>query len=441
MQTLSNKSKIFRVFIALLLFINIPIVAAQSDIGENSDKKNADIYYNEACAACTIYLKESLIRILKDEGILDIEFKDYVNDKKYRDEVNKFSRENGIPPDLQGHMTTIIDNRIILEGHVPEAVIRDLLSPENSRYFEKIVVYQDEMKKNAATYKIWAFKGDAREYPIDTPVSEYLSWFDSNKDTLKEPSSLEEYYKKGHLLPLVIVTGLLDGVNPCAFAVLLFFIAFLYTTNRTRTGVLKMGVAYIGAIYMAYFLIGIGILKAFIITGSPHLMARIGSYLMILLGIINITDYFTPGLSIHLTTPLRLKRKLFGKHNDRLSIRLAMPGFSKKYLMEWAYKATFPSALVLGFLVGLCTFPCSGGIYVAILGLLVSKTTYFEGLGYLLLYNLMFIMPLIIMLLISSNKKMTERLDKWRAVKAGEMRLVLGIILVLLGIIILTWFI
>ncbi len=448
MQTLSDRSDILRVFrafiFAYLLFIGIyaPATAAQS--GQEEGGGTAEIYYNEACAACAIYL-ESLIEILKDEGIEDIKIKDYINDRRYRSELNKFNERNGIPPDLQGHMTIIINDRVILEGHVPEVIIRDLLSQENSRYFDKIVVYQDEMKETAPTYKIWAFRGEAVEYPIDTPVLEYLVWFDSNKDKLEGPGPLEEYYRKGYLLPLVLVSGLVDGINPCAFAVILFFIAFLYTINRTRADVFKMGIAYIGAIYVAYFLIGIGILKAFTLMsslGSPHIMARLGSYLMILLGLVNIIDYLKPGrVPIRLTTPLRLKRMLFGKHKDRFSVRLAIPRFSRKYLLDWAYKATFPSAVVLGFLVGLCTFPCSGGIYVAILGLLVSKTTYFEGIGYLLLYNLMFVTPLIALLLISSNRRLTERLDGWRESRAAEMKFGLGIIMVLLGIIILKWFI
>jgi len=454
-QTFSSRSEISRDFMfttltvfTILLFIGVPVVGAQPGTqgpqGTQGTQGKADIFYNEACIACAIYL-ERLTNTLRDEGIEDIKIKDYINDKRYRIEVNEYNKRNGIPPDLQGHITTIINDRVILEGHVPEAIIKSLLSEENDRYFEKIVVYQDEMSDTAPTYKIWAFRGDAMEYPLDTPVSEYLVWFDSNKDELKGPTAIEEYYRKGYLLPLVVVSGLIDGINPCAFAVILFFIAFLYTINKTRAGVFKMGIAYIGAIYMAYFLIGIGLLKAFTLMGSlgtPHIMARLGSYLMISLGLINIINYIKPGgIPIHLATPLRLKRMLFGKHKDRLSVRLAIPRFSRKYLLDWAYKATFPSAVVLGFLVGLCTFPCSGGIYVAILGLLVSKTTYFEGLGYLMLYNLMFVMPLIVLLLISSNRKLTERLDKWRESKAKEMKLALGIILILLGVIILKWFI
>ena len=59
----------------------------------------------------------------------------------------------------------------------------------------------------------------------------------------------------------------MDGINPCAFGVLLFFIAFLYTLKRTKGNILKIGVVYISMIYLAYLLIGLGIMQAIAISG------------------------------------------------------------------------------------------------------------------------------------------------------------------------------
>ncbi|GFP39531.1 hypothetical protein HKBW3S47_01229, partial [Candidatus Hakubella thermalkaliphila] len=77
-----------------------------------------------------------------------------------------------------------------------------------------------------------------------------------------------------------------------------------------------------------------------------------------------------------------------------------------------AQRATLPSSLALGVLVGLCTFPCSGGIYVAVIGLLASQKSYFQGLGYLLAYNVMFILPLIAILALASNRVVTTKLHQ-----------------------------
>lgn len=220
------------------------------------------------------------------------------------------------------------------------------------------------------------------------------------------------------MLPLVIGTGFLDGLNPCAFAVLLFFIAFLFTIRRTRASIWKMGVVYIGAIYLVYLGIGVGLLKTILITGRPHLMAKIGAWLVIVLGLINLKDYFFP----------------------QLPISLKIPQFSKKTLQTWMGKATLPAAAVLGFLVGLCVFPCSGGPYVATIGLLAARKTYFQGLLYLLLYNLAFVLPLIIILVLASNKRVVEKMTAWEQSKSKTMRLISGLLMIALGVIILLFF-
>jgi|Deesub1362A_J573_1020465.scaffolds.fasta_scaffold00109_71 cytochrome c biogenesis protein CcdA len=397
--------------VLLFIFLVFPLASAYNSSGK------AVIYYNEACSDCTIYIKKNLVVILRDYGITDIQLKDYINNDNYRKELVEFNKRNGIPMELQSHLTAVVNDRIILEGHVPESIIRDLLSQQE---FDKVLVYQDEMKKEARTYKVWAFSGEIKEYPIRTPISEYIDWFKSEGSNRLQNSPVLSNFVSSSLLPLVIVTGLLDGINPCAFAVLLFFIAYLFTIKRARVSVIKMGVVYIAAIYLAYFLIGIGIMKALVITGQPHLMAKIGAILIIILGFINIKDYFKPEL---------------------FPIHLKIPHQAVPHIKEWAYKATFPAASIMGFLVGLCTFPCSGGIYVAIIGLLSAKATYFNGIAYLLLYNLMFVMPLVVILLVTSSASRTVKLKEWRDRNARLMKLEFGVAMILIGFVILKWFV
>lgn len=99
---------------------------------------------------------------------------------------------------------------------------------------------------------------------------------------------------------------------------------------------------------------------------------------------------------------------------------------------------TLLGVIILGFLVGLCTFPCSGGIYVAILSLLVVQTTYFEGLSYLLIYNVMFVLPLIIILVFASSKRVTEKITNLEQHNKKKMKLVAAIVMLILAAIL--WF-
>ncbi|MBU2228966.1 hypothetical protein KJ810_01010, partial [Patescibacteria group bacterium] len=73
--------------------------------------------------------------------------------------------------------------------------------------------------------------------------------------------------------------------------------------------------------------------------------------------------------------------------------------------------------------------------------LLAAKATYFRGLGYLLIYNFMFVVPLLIILLGSANKYATEKMTNWEQSSSKRMRLWSGIIMILLGLGILIFFV
>lgn len=410
-KTFSKLNMLFMVILMIGMFI--PSGFSQ----ESPGYETAIIYYNEACTMCSMYIMKDLIPSLEEAGIKNIVKKDYVNEKQNRVELNRLNEKHNIPPTLQGHFVVFVDNKIVLGGHVPKHVIIDLLTENYD--LDKFLVLQDEMGE-AESYFAWGFKGDAKEYEINTPIKEYIDWFNENKDSLKEPdNSYESSWKFSTMLPLIVSTGFLDGINPCAFAVLLFFIVFLYTIHKTKANVWKMGVTYISAIFLAYFVIGIGLMKAFIFTGAPHLMAKISAYLVITLGLVHLYNFSFP------------KKK----------INLGIPKFTKEYLTKWMHRATIPATFIVGFLVGLCTFPCSGGMYVAVIGLLAAKSTYMQGMAYLVIYNIFFVMPLVIMLLFASSKKATERISRWERSESRIIKLISGLVMIALGIIILIWFI
>jgi len=162
-----------------------------------------------------------------------------------------------------------------------------------------------------------------------------------------------------------------------------------------------------------YLMIGLGFIRVIAVTPFPHLVGKIGGVLVILLGAINIKDYFWPGRGISLRMPT----------SQWLTAR------------KWMRKSTVPSAFVAGLLVSLFEFPCTGGIYVAILGMLAQQTTFAQGFGYLLIYNVAFVLPLIILLVFVSRRRVTEfSLEKWQERRGKGMRLMLGLVMVALGV-------
>jgi len=396
--------------IFLVLFLVILILPIHSSHAQ--DKPKVEIYYNEACAMCAIYVKESLPQYLNELGYFDIEYLDYVNEKENRTLMNDRMKEKGIPFELQSHIMTFVGDNVVIGGHVPQNLINEMI--DNQDKYEIMEIYQDDMHE-ATAYKVWALGYEIREYSINEPLGTYLNYI----ETTEPQTNLEQNgWNFKAILPTVLISGFLDGINPCAFAVLLFFIAFLYTIKRTRGNILKTGIVYIVAIYLAYLSIGFGIFKAILFTGYPHFMAKLASWLIIVLGVINLLNYLWP----------------------KFPIKIKMPQFSKKYLLEWMHKATLPAAFILGFLVGLCTFPCSGGIYVAIIGLLAAKVTYIRGVAYMLIYNVMFVIPLIIILAFASNKRVTNKLYDFEQSESKYMTLLSGIVMIILGAIILLFF-
>ena len=216
------------------------------------------------------------------------------------------------------------------------------------------------------------------------------------------------------LLPLVGVAALIDSINPCAFSILLLTIAFLLSIGKMRSGILKIGGAYILGIFIVYILIGLGLLQALHIFNTPHFMAKVGASLLIVLGGINLANQFFPSFPIKLRIPQVVHHKM----------------------AELMNKASLPTALLLGALVGICEFPCTGGPYLMVLGLLHDQGTYLTGVGYLLLYNLIFILPLVIILFIAGDSALLEEVKTWKKAETKNMQLWSGIAMIILGFLI-----
>jgi cytochrome c biogenesis protein CcdA len=399
--------------LAILILLSLGLALHAIDV-QAAAPDPVTVYYNRACADCLQYIEQTVVPLLRNAGYANLVYKDYVNEPANRTELLEQSESLGVPPDLQSHLTVFVGDRLILQGHVPEHVVANLLAAPADA-FERMLVYQDKMS-GATDYIAWAFRGEPQTYPIDAPIGEYLAYLAEHGEHLSPATLIED---ERALLPLVLTTGFLDGLNPCAFAVLLFFVAFLFTIRRTAASIWAMGLIYVAAIYLAYFLIGLGLMQAVLFTGNHHLMAKIGSWLVIGLGLVNLKDYFFPQLPIH----------------------LRIPTIAHGTIQDWLKRATFPAAAVGGFLVGLCTFPCSGGIYVAIVGLLAAKTTYLQGVGYLGLYNLAFVLPLLIILAGVGNRRGMHRIRLVEQSSRRWVRLATGLGMVAVGAVILIWFV
>lgn len=221
------------------------------------------------------------------------------------------------------------------------------------------------------------------------------------------------------MIPLVASTGFLDGIHPCAIAILIFFIAFLLTMQKTFKNIFFLGLVYIFVIFLTYLGVGVGLFSGIVLFGQHHFFAILGSWLLIILGISHILAYFFPNFPVH----------------------FRMPKISGEKIKPKIEKATLPSIIGAAFLVGLCSIPCSGGIYAAITALLASQTTYFKGFLYLLLYNLMFVLPLLILLIFAANPVTLAKIAEFRKRNERTEKIIMGILMTIIGTAILIFFV
>jgi cytochrome c biogenesis protein CcdA len=214
------------------------------------------------------------------------------------------------------------------------------------------------------------------------------------------------------LMPLIIAAALVDSINPCAFSVLILTIAFLFSIGKLRSDALKIGGVYILGIFVAYTLIGLGILQTLSFFNIPHFMSKVGASLLILVGVLNLVNEFFP----------------------KFPVKLKIPDAAHHTMARLLEKSSIPLTFLLGAFVGICEFPCTGGPYLAALGLLHDSATYVSGLSYLLLYNLIFVLPLIVILAIASNPALLERVRAWQKQERSVMRWVGGVAMIGIGV-------
>ncbi len=217
------------------------------------------------------------------------------------------------------------------------------------------------------------------------------------------------------LLPLVFASSLLDSVHPCSFSILLITIALLFGLQLTRKKIMQIGGVYIAGIFAAYLTIGLGLLRVLHIFNTPHFMGKLGATLLIIFGIITLLNRFFPNM------PIKLK----------------LPSVAHRPMAQLLERTSIVAAFGLGLLVGICQFPCMGGPYLMVIGLLRDQVTYATGFWYLLLYNLILIIPLVLVLVVASDKTTVDTMQEWKRDHLPRVRLVAGIAMILLGALIL----
>ncbi len=230
--------------------------------------------------------------------------------------------------------------------------------------------------------------------------------------------NITETFEKFGILT-VLGAGLIDGYNPCAFTVLIFFISFLLLRKKSRKEILLVGVSFILGFGLSYFLLGVGL---FNVISKWKYFDEISKWvyfatavITLVFAILTVSDYFKA-------------RK--GKSSE---MTLQLSGVEKKTIHSLLRNPKVQGTAIFSFLVSfpvsIVSFSCTGQtylptiVYIYSIPALKAKATL-----YLLLYNVMFVLPLIAIVYVVYRGASSGKITEWFKLHLATVKLWTGIV-------------
>lgn len=252
-------------------------------------------------------------------------------------------------------------------------------------------------------------------------------WEDFGEEEAREArTSLIERLGSPALLT-VLGTGLANGLNPCALATIVFFISYLAFSGRKGREILFVGVAFTLGVFLTYLLAGFGLLRLLgpldaARSDLRNWISGLGALLCLGLAFISFRDYFTARQGrpedVSLRLPRPLQRRIHRLIRESANVR-----------------AFVLVALALGFVISVILLTCTSPLYVGVM-FLIQDVPELRASAYLyiLLYNLAFITPLVVIFLLAYFGTTSEQLARVVGRHTGTIKLLTAsLFLVLAG--------
>ncbi len=354
----------------LSLIIISGIVSAAPD---TDDGINVIEYYGTGCPHCLRVVQT--LEELQSEYDLNIEEKEIYFDSKNRQEMFNAYIQFGIDPNQGGVPTMLVENRSMIIGEVSKDRFREIF---------------DGHVSNATMGGVFT------EHSF-SPIEE--------RDVTTQ-------------LTIVTILGaaLVDSINPCTITVMVMLLGVILISKGKK----KMALAattFIAVIFVAYFLMGLGILTAITSTGLTNIFYYVVTVAALLLSIMEFNAYF------------RYRPGFFS---------VEMPMFMRPYIKKIMKGATsIPGVAFAAFLCSLFLLPCSSGPYLMVLSM-IAKAVTLRSLLYLVVYNFVFVLPMAaIAFVVYMGRTSVEEIGEMREKYIRQIHLLSGIILFCLFILML----
>ncbi len=235
----------------------------------------------------------------------------------------------------------------------------------------------------------------------------------------------------------IIGAGLADGVNPCAFAVIVFFVSFLAAYKYTKKEIVIVGSAYCAAVFLAYVLMGLGAFHVLYAMKAFRYVTLVVQWGMVgLCGVFLLLSIYD--FVVYQRTKKSEKMLLQLPTNYKVYIHKVMRFFLKdKHSSMWRLLL---AAFIVGFVVSGVEAVCTGQVYLPTIVVILKEVNqhFWRATEFLLLYNLMFILPLVLIFVLTLCGKESATFNDWLKKHLGLTKFILccvflGLLILLLA--------
>jgi hypothetical protein len=235
----------------------------------------------------------------------------------------------------------------------------------------------------------------------------------------------------GFTVSAVIAAGLLDGINPCAISTLVFFMSLLVVSKVRRRQLILLGISFCAASFLTYLALGFGLFRILhLFSGFTAFRTAVERGLAAVLLIFAFLSF---------RDAIRFRKS--GRASD-VSLQLST-GMKKRIHGVMRYGLGSPGIFLGGLLIGTAVTAlesvCTGQVYVPTLVLILKDSAFSETRAwmFLLLYNVLFIVPLAIVFIAVYLGLRTDVLLAWSRRNVVTSKFLLGLFFVLMALVIL----
>ncbi len=397
------KKKILFIVVFILAYSYSIALANQSQV----------LFWKKGCFHC-----EKVISYLKDNNLINNFILKEVHQPGALVSFQEAIKECKIPLETAGVPLLVLKDKCL----VGNDDIIDYLEGKNA-YFYKKIIKNREIDKSSSTKK---------EFPGHL--------VNKNKRNLKFNNLT---------WPMVVMAALADSINPCAFAVLIILLSVVLVSNKKKK-ILPTAFSFIFAIFLAYLIMGLGGWKIFVISGLTSYFIKGAGILAIFLGVLNLKDFFKYGgfgfvIEVPFSWRPKLKKTIGFLGGESAPCDVCKNKCIKEPVSNLAFGGSFEwfkalrefslplASFLVGLFISLFLLPCTSGPYIVILGLLSKSKIFSKAFTYLFIYNLIFILPMVIISLLIFFGLNPKKLEKLREKNIKIVHLIIALLLLAIG--------